>query len=330
RTPRRRPARRRRVRWPRMRCRSCASTWSRRGNCSSAERPAQARKKAGGSPHRPSSLLARPEGFEPPTPKFVAWCSIQLSYGRRSAIVRNPTGSGQSFFRFRWMAESEGFEPSIELLTLYSLSRGAPSASRATLRVSRRHRPNASATGYRLARAAAIRSGLGRILGIPARRFVATLVALVDFLAVHRHVLGRGDADAHLVALDAQHRDRDRVSDHQGLADTAGQNQHGSISIGGGPWRRCRSAPVAGTASVSVNLRGYYPASAFGDPGHRSRPGNVQLILCATQSGTAASAATRAGPSSPPPWARSGRPPPLPFTWRATCASSSPALTLPS
>ena len=27
-------------------------------------------------------FLARPEGFEPPTPKFVAWCSIQLSYGR--------------------------------------------------------------------------------------------------------------------------------------------------------------------------------------------------------------------------------------------------------
>ena len=26
--------------------------------------------------------LARPEGFEPPTPKFVVWCSIQLSYGR--------------------------------------------------------------------------------------------------------------------------------------------------------------------------------------------------------------------------------------------------------
>ncbi len=26
--------------------------------------------------------MARPEGFEPPTPKFVAWCSIQLSYGR--------------------------------------------------------------------------------------------------------------------------------------------------------------------------------------------------------------------------------------------------------
>jgi hypothetical protein len=28
--------------------------------------------------------LARPEGFEPPTPRFVVWCSIQLSYGRLS------------------------------------------------------------------------------------------------------------------------------------------------------------------------------------------------------------------------------------------------------
>lgn len=33
------------------------------------------------------------------------------------------------------LAESEGFEPSIEFLTLYSLSRGAPSATRATLRI---------------------------------------------------------------------------------------------------------------------------------------------------------------------------------------------------
>jgi hypothetical protein len=26
--------------------------------------------------------MARPEGFEPPTPRFVVWCSVQLSYGR--------------------------------------------------------------------------------------------------------------------------------------------------------------------------------------------------------------------------------------------------------
>jgi hypothetical protein len=26
--------------------------------------------------------MARPEGFEPPAPRFVVWCSIQLSYGR--------------------------------------------------------------------------------------------------------------------------------------------------------------------------------------------------------------------------------------------------------
>ena len=35
--------------------------------------------------------------------------------------------------RMQKMAVREGFEPSIELLTLYSLSRGAPSASRASL-----------------------------------------------------------------------------------------------------------------------------------------------------------------------------------------------------
>jgi hypothetical protein len=28
--------------------------------------------------------MARPERFELPTPRFVVWCSIQLSYGRAS------------------------------------------------------------------------------------------------------------------------------------------------------------------------------------------------------------------------------------------------------
>jgi hypothetical protein len=42
--------------------------------------------------------MARPEGFEPPTPKFVAWCSIQLSYGRvvKKRNCANPEWIGQS------------------------------------------------------------------------------------------------------------------------------------------------------------------------------------------------------------------------------------------
>ena len=53
--------------------------------------------------YKPLSLLARPEGFEPPTPKFVVWCSIQLSYGRLLRIAREmlpdqprPAGTGLS------------------------------------------------------------------------------------------------------------------------------------------------------------------------------------------------------------------------------------------
>ena len=52
-----------------------------------------------------------PGGFEPPTARFVAEYSIQLSYGCKMAVRR-------------------GFEPRMQLLTAYSLSRGAPSASR--------------------------------------------------------------------------------------------------------------------------------------------------------------------------------------------------------
>jgi hypothetical protein len=47
--------------------------------------------------------MARPEGFEPPAPRFVVWCSIQLSYGRAGdgdigaeAAARNPVAGGGS------------------------------------------------------------------------------------------------------------------------------------------------------------------------------------------------------------------------------------------
>ena len=45
--------------------------------------------------------LARPEGFEPPAPKFVVWCSIQLSYGR--AVRRMGDAKGRDIRG--WAAE---------------------------------------------------------------------------------------------------------------------------------------------------------------------------------------------------------------------------------
>ena len=41
------------------------------------------------SPERTLGKMARPKGFEPLTPRFVVWCSIQLSYGR---TARRPFG----------------------------------------------------------------------------------------------------------------------------------------------------------------------------------------------------------------------------------------------
>ncbi len=66
--------------------------------------------------------MVHPGGFEPPTARFVAEYSIQLSYGCKMAVRR-------------------GFEPRMQLLTAYSLSRGAPSASRPP-----HHTPLASAS----------------------------------------------------------------------------------------------------------------------------------------------------------------------------------------
>ena len=40
--------------------------------------------------------MARPKGFEPLTPRFVVWCSIQLSYGR---AVRRDKEPGSAFHR---------------------------------------------------------------------------------------------------------------------------------------------------------------------------------------------------------------------------------------
>jgi hypothetical protein len=39
-------------------------------------------------------LMARPNGFEPLTPRFVVWCSIQLSYGRLIPLPKPASGPG--------------------------------------------------------------------------------------------------------------------------------------------------------------------------------------------------------------------------------------------
>jgi hypothetical protein len=47
-----------------------------------------------------NSFMARPKRFELLTPRFVVWCSIQLSYGRAPGIAR---GSG-----LRWQGRNRG------------------------------------------------------------------------------------------------------------------------------------------------------------------------------------------------------------------------------
>ena len=46
--------------------------------------------------------MARPERFELPTPRFVVWCSIQLSYGRLrrfgNACLRRQEAAFRRFF----------------------------------------------------------------------------------------------------------------------------------------------------------------------------------------------------------------------------------------
>ena len=101
--------------------------------------------------------MVHPGGFEPPTARFVAEYSIQLSYGcigkfilllilipplkpyqvRYGASGRIRTSDRSVRSRVLYPAElrmqmavRRGFEPRMQLLTAYSLSRGAPSASR--------------------------------------------------------------------------------------------------------------------------------------------------------------------------------------------------------
>src|SRR5579883_107920 len=50
--------------------------------------------------------------------------------------------------------------------------------------------------------------------------------ALIDLLPMHGHLLWRVDAAPHLVAFDAEDRERHRIADHDGLAHSSREDQH--------------------------------------------------------------------------------------------------------
>ena len=97
---------------------------------------------------RASGPSAKARDYSDPSPArqpFSVALPPQLRAGRQAASACGDIDGKTRNGVLRQLAEREGFEPSIELLTLYSLSRGAPSASRASLRIlSRRWRRGAA------------------------------------------------------------------------------------------------------------------------------------------------------------------------------------------
>src|SRR5688572_4344131 len=179
------------------------------------------------------------------------------------------------------LAETEGFEPSMELLTPYSLSRGAPSASRASLREklrsdTARFGAGAKHNGSPRARqtiCVSRRSGVGILARIVSGLFAA-LDSLVDLFAVHSDIFRCSNSDTHLVALDAEHGDSHRVADHQGLTDATRQDQHLTSPMTGrstaGKWALPGAPPVlytnvnhlSGRSNVTATAEGHYSRSA--------------------------------------------------------------------
>ncbi len=111
------------------------------------------------------------------------------------------------------MAEREGFEPSIQVLPVYSLSRGAPSASRPSLQ---NFFPACPELLFRAC-------GSSRSLLL---KLLLLFDPFVDFLTMNRNIFRSIHADANLVTLYSQNGYGDIVPDHQSLAYSTSQNEH--------------------------------------------------------------------------------------------------------
>ena len=84
-----------------------------------------------------SRLMARPEGFEPPTPRFVVWCSIQLSYGRLPKKTKELCAFPRSLKSLFRTAPREGREGAAAAF-FRPAARGGQSTRRAATRRGRR------------------------------------------------------------------------------------------------------------------------------------------------------------------------------------------------
>src|SRR5690606_1405411 len=99
---------------------------------------------------------------------------------------------------------------------MYSLSRGAPSATRPPLRNTGRIIPIFTP----LAKPKITEKLMAWFL------VLLFLNPLINLLAMHRNLLRSIHTNTNLVTLDAQHGDSHIVTHHQGLSDPASQNQH--------------------------------------------------------------------------------------------------------
>src|SRR5690606_35845900 len=117
----------------------------------------------------------------------------------------------------------------------YTLSRGAPSTTRPSLRPAECvERKIPRLPGQTRDDTGRIREGKAR--GVSARdahriggfalAFALVLDALEDLVAVHGHGLRCIDTDADLVALDAENSHGHFLTDHHSFTNSTGQNQH--------------------------------------------------------------------------------------------------------